>query len=234
MVRVSTASSPRRTGFTLVEMVFAVAIVALIGSSVIVTLTGYRDRRKVDESHDFLTALSDSLIRYDAILTRHPARLNHLTTMIDGSRATNYQGDCGDALRLPCRTSCGAASVPGQAGTFGATATYNYVAADTVLWRDNGPFFHRELSTSGTLIGIGTVSDTLIRTPATVASTTLRDQQIATLQIQITDVSTAAAQRLDRLVDGVRDSANGVVRWSTGPTGGRYPRVFWGLRVRGC
>ncbi|MGI9139929.1 MAG: type II secretion system protein [Gemmatimonadaceae bacterium] len=224
----------RRPAFTLVEMVFAVAIIAVIASSVVVSLSGYRDRRAVDDSYAFLVTLVDSVYAYERLITRLPARLNHLTTMIDGNRATNYQGTCPAAnpALASCRTSCGAS------GTFtGAPAgSYNYTTADSLAWRDNGPFFHRPLDALGTVIGIGTVSDVLVREPSNTGGTLAEsDQRRGVLQIQILSVLAASAQRLDRLVDGVDDQAAGTIQWTGSPgSDGRIPVVFWRMPVRGC
>lgn len=232
MLSIPQRLAPRRRAFTLIEMVIAVAIVAVIASSVVISLSGYRERKAVDDSHDFLMSLVDSVYSYERRVVRFPARLSHLTTMIDGSRATNFQGDCPTAALALCRTSCGAA------GTFtGAPdGSYNYTAADSVLWRDNGPFFHRPLESSGTIIGIGTVGDVLAREPANTGGTLAQSDQIrGVLQIQILSVLAAAAARLDWLVDGTPNQAAGTIQWTGSPgTDGRIPIVFWRMPVRGC
>lgn len=216
-------------GFTLIEMIFAVAIVAIVGSSVYVSMAGWRESRQVEQAHAFLSTLADSLQSYRSVTTgvgRFPGRLNHLTAIIDPLAAHNTNAACPDAARASCRTSCGATNV--TTGNNG----FNYIAANVTNWTTRGPFFHRLLSTTGTPISIGVVNDTLVRTPAT-AALAVDTSRMVLLSIQIDSVTTAAAQRLDLLVDGVPNTTAGIIQWTAAPVEGRM-RIFWRMGIRGC
>lgn len=214
-----------RAGFTLLEMVIAVAIIAVLGGAVVVGLSGYRERQKVNESHDILRALAATLFRYDTALAaganpptagRYPLQLYHLSNLITSTATTNC------AL---CRNSCGGTATPALNSVYSTT--------NVTGWTTNGPFFNRDVVLGvGFSIPIGLVRDSLVRTPATAANA---DNDRARLQIRIDTVLLEHALDLNAMVDGDAGGGTGTVQWSATPDGsGRLSSIFWTLPIRGC
>lgn len=91
-------------------------------------------------------------------------------------------------ITLSDRNSCGTA----------------YTSAETSGWR--GPYLNRTVPATGLPIGIGIVRDTLPRDPSTGGTAPV-------IRVRVDSVIIEDAAALDLLVDGVRDSTAGSVRW---------------------
>lgn len=141
----SRALRAARRGFTLVEMVVAIAIVSLIGISLVVVNSfasqrGLSDQDNIEKAARLLTDLSEAMALWTErrsgeptsffhIIGGNPARLSQLTTPITTSD----------------RNSC-ARGTPQQNAT-------RYKNSQVNLWE--GQFFRQELPVTGTLIAQG-------------------------------------------------------------------------------
>lgn len=225
-----------RAGFTLLEIVVATAIVAILGAAVFMTLSGSQNSTRVQDSYVILNTLAGRLHRYDSLTGnsatagarlplagKYPQMLSHLVYPI--AEAVNASGNC-----LDCHTSCGFQQ------TLAAGVTFGYSATNNTAWDLNGPYYDRNIVVSiGFPIPIGFLRDSLVRTPAqTTATAAAAQAEAGTLQIQIDSVLEDDANELKRVVDGqVTDATVGTIRW-TGSVVDGYRKIFWTMRVRGC
>lgn len=223
-----------RRGFTLLEMVVATAIVALIGATIIMTLSSYGNSTRVRDSYELLRDLNGKLHLYDSlngstvvgdrapIIGRYPQMLSHLVIPIVA--AVSGSGNCFD-----CHSSCGL----NQTSTNGIT--YGYSATNKSAWDAKGPFYNRNIIVSrGFPIPIGLLRDSLVRTPAQ-TSTTTTSSAAGLLQVQIDSVLDEDALELKRIVDGqVTNATVGTIRWTGAADAGGRRKIFWTMRVRGC
>lgn len=205
-----------RDGLTLVEVIVAVAITAIIGASVYTTLGGSRDRERVRQSYEILRDITRIIDRFDTAtqggtLTagRHPRSLFQLNNPITTTQTTNCTG---------CRNVCNVA----------------YVSGNVSGWNSNGPLFQsRDVTVrTGFRIPIGLVRDSLVRVPA--AAPADQGRTFGLLQITIDTVTYDDARDLKSIVDGTADSSLGVVRWSTNAVNGVLASIFWTLPLAGC
>ena len=231
----SRAVADSRRGFTLLEIIVATAIVALLGAVAVVTLASYQSTARVRASYDILRDLNARLHLYDsltsssfvgvrnAVIGRYPQMLSHLVNPI--VNATSTSGNC-----LDCHSSCGL----NQTGIAGIL--YGYSFTNMQAWNAKGPFYNRHIIVSrGFPIPIGFVRDSLVRTPPQTSSPGLAAFEAGTLQIQIDSVLSDDATELKRIVDGqTTDATSGTIRWTGAPDAAGMRRIFWTSRVRGC
>lgn len=216
-----TRAPSSRDGFTFLEIIVAVAITSIVAATVMVTLGGSGDRRRVDESAQILRDLTRIIDRFDSgtqggtvVNGRHPRSLYQLNNLITSTQTANC------AL---CRNSCDVAF------TSGANSNVSG-------WTAAGPFLQGREITVGTgfRIPIGLVRDSLIRTG------TASNQGLTwgILQIRIDAVDYVDAVDLKLITDALpTDSSKGVVRWTTYTTAtnkGVIPSIFWTFPVAGC
>lgn len=142
-------SRGRRAGLTLIEMVVAVTLVALIGVTMFVvnastSQRGLSDTDNVERAARVLTDLSEAIALWTErrsgvrtsffhIIGTNPGRLSHLTTPITTSD----------------RNSCGLGTPQQNATT--------YKVPQTNLWE--GQFFRQEMPTTGFLVAPGFFAD---------------------------------------------------------------------------
>lgn len=233
--RTGPLATDRRQGFTLLEILVATAVVALLGALAVVTLSSYQSTERVRASYDILRDLNSRLHLYDsltgstlvgvrnAVIGRYPQMLSHLVNPI--VNATSTSGNC-----LDCHSSCGL----NQTGIAGIS--YGYSLTNKQAWDAKGPFYNRQINVSrGFPIPIGFVRDSLVRTPPQTSSTAVASSEAGTLQIQIDSVSTEDAMELKRMIDGqTTDATVGTIRWTGAPDAAGMRRIFWASRVRGC
>lgn len=205
-----------RLAFTFVEIVVAVAITAIIGSTVYVSLAGARDRQRVSDSYAILQDLTRILDRFDTatggstvLNGRHPRSLFQLNNAITVTQTTGCTS---------CRNICDVAHSSNQ----------------TPGWTSGGPFFQSRDITVGTgfRIPIGLVRDSLIRVPAGAPADPPRTYGL--MQVRIDSVDYLDAVDLKLIVDNLTDSSKGVVRWTTNAVDGVLPSIFWTLPLGGC
>lgn len=228
-----------RRGFTLIEIVVATAIVAVLGATILLTLTGYSSNARVRDSYEILRDLNGRLHRYDSLIGnaavgqssaaqgRYPSRISHLVIPIVAATSTAASDNC-----LDCKTSCYVGVTGGNNVIYGYNATPHKAA-----WDAKGPFYNRNVvSDVGFAIPIGFVKDRLVRVPL-LTNGTFVASEAGILQIQIDSVLEADALDLESIVDGgVTSAAAGTIRWDPSlslDAAGKRP-IFWASRVRGC
>ncbi len=136
---VSSGVSVRR-GFTIVEVVAAIAIIAILGSLTIPGITRYLEAQEIDTTESILSDLKNSIANFRATVGNSPSRLTHLTRNITSTDTTSCTG------RAP------------------ATPVTLYGATNAAKWVNAGPYYSKALSVYGFPLPIGTASDTLFRT----------------------------------------------------------------------
>jgi hypothetical protein len=175
------ASAP---GFTALEVVAGVAVVAALAAVTVPNVAVYLDERKVDSTSTLLAELKDGLTSPSAGFRRsvgaNAGRLSELTSQI-------WNGGAGAAFPL---NSCG----------------QPFSNAEVSNWDDAGPFVGFFIPSSGLPTPIGLVSDRLVRVPEKGDS--------ATLRVEIHGVKLGHATMLDRKTDGANGSEQGAIRWS--------------------
>lgn len=179
-----------RLGFSLAEVVAAVAILAILGAVVVRNAAGASDRKRVQDSIVTLKHLTHSIARFDSVVSRYPRRITHLHTKITGSPETSI------------------------------CATVTYTGRQQRAWETNwrgGPFFEYPTPASGFPIPIGMVSDTLVRNPLTASNTA---RSFGLLQIVVRQVTDGDAAEINLLVDMDNDnSTGGAIRWTADGSG---------------
>jgi prepilin-type N-terminal cleavage/methylation domain-containing protein len=210
-----------RSGFTMVEMIVAVAIVAIIAAVIISTelVVSSNDRERYDEAAETLNDLSLAISGSDPtntqtsfkwVIQRYPQKLSQLTSPI----TTGGRDICNVA----------------------------YTATFTARWLN--PFWSKELMTTGTTIVQGfTLQDDLGTFPVAglgYYNGTTGALQLAPsgggfrtdgiISLRMPSVTQADAQGLDAAVDGTLNGAAGTVRYAgTDPT-----TVDYVIMVSGC
>ena len=88
---------PRRTpsrGFTLVEVIVALAIMVMIAATVMPSVIGTIDRERQQRAYDTIVALIEAMDDYRADVGFYPRNLSYLTTPVVGTD----QNSCGQAI----------------------------------------------------------------------------------------------------------------------------------------
>lgn len=196
----------RRSGLTLLEVVVSLAIVAILGAVVFQNLSAHIDRQRVNESIVALNGLRLSVYRFDSAVGRFPRTVTNLHTPI-----TNAEPTICTALNFSSKGKSG-----GEVGLWGLDAR-------------GGPFYHYNTPQSGFPIGIGMVSDTFTRDPATAAND---DRSFGLLQIVVRGVTDDDVTEANLLVDRDGSSTNGAVRWIADGSGTNT--MTWNIPIPGC
>jgi prepilin-type N-terminal cleavage/methylation domain-containing protein len=179
-------------GFTLVEIVVALAVILILAAVALPSLTGALDQKRIDATASQLAIVRDAL--YNANLQNNQVaffqsvganagRLSELDSIIISGNATYATGT---------DNSCGAAFSAGQ--------RTNWIAA--------GPFmtFNSQRAT-GMMTPIGLAADSLTRIPNSANPGSLRLNFI-------NDVDLTDAQLLDASVEAGNGWNAGVVQWT--------------------
>lgn len=99
-----------------------------------------------------------------------------------------------------------------------------YTTTDSAGWR--GPYLNRTVPATGIPVGVGVLRVALTREPATGGTAPV-------LKLHVDSVDLGDAASLDLLVDGVRDSAAGTVRWGPANADG-FVTVDYLIPVKNC
>ena len=191
----------RHSGFTLIEVVVASAILVILAAITIPQVLDALDKKQIEDTVDMLYELRYSIsnsqgtgfmnvVRTGGSVTNSstaPGKLTHLTEPIVAASSTNFHNSCGP----------------------GATATWSYNATAATTWTLGGPFLDRTVSfTNGLRLPIGQMQNTLSRTanPNTTP---------AYLQLTIINVDPEMADALDVRIDVVAGTTAGAIRYTT-------------------
>ena len=199
-------SSRPRTGFTLLEVAVAAVIMATLAAVTAPYLIEFIDKQRAQTTADKLSALANGVAAFASAVhtgagtaTTYPGKISELANVIVANSTVTHN-------------SCGS----GATGTFNATAVTS--------WNTSGPFITFMTTTAGFVTPLGTVSDSMIRTPATAG--------VGTLQLRMSVVDADDASELDKLVDGSDGSAAGIVRWTSNGDGTVDLRYYLPIAAR--
>jgi prepilin-type N-terminal cleavage/methylation domain-containing protein len=204
--RQSAATKHPRSGFTLIEVVVASAIMVVLAAVTIPQVLDALDKKRIEDTRDMLLEL-----HYGIVNTDNTGFLNVVRT---GASATNTSPAPGKLTELSepivsqstlYPTSCTSVAQ----GTFATNSTgyFNNTAATT--WTLGGPFIDRVVSaTDGLALPIGQLQNTIVRTanPNTTP---------AWIELRINNVSVNDAAALDVRLDGVADPNAGTIQYTT-------------------
>jgi prepilin-type N-terminal cleavage/methylation domain-containing protein len=185
------SSSPRtdhRIGFSLIEVVVALAVILILAAVALPSLTGYLDQKRIDATAVQLAAIRDALYNpagtgfNQLVGNTNAGRLSELDSVIISGNA-NYATGTDD--------SCG--------GTFSGGQRTNWIA--------RGPFttYNSERAT-GMMFPIGMAEDSLTRIP--------NSANPGVLRLTFLTVSLADADLLDETIDAGNGNASGIVQWT--------------------
>lgn len=204
---------PRRGGFTVAEVMVAVAIIAIIASIALPNILNYLDQQKVTSAKASIDSVVAGVARFKTAVNKYPSVLNMLT---DSIRTTGGGAGNGNTVS---RNSCTGYAIASATGTF--------AAADVTSWNNNGTFFSMPLTTSGYPIVIGTFNNSLVRVPSTVGS-----GQLGELNFIAPGVRTDDIEALEQLYDPETNSAAGIIRWGVSVDG--TATMTYVMKIRGC
>jgi general secretion pathway protein G len=89
-------------GFTLIELMIAVAIIGILAAVVVPNFMGYLRRAKVSAAKTELKVLADSILNFNLDTGRYPARLNDLVKRpTEEDVASKWQGPYLKKKELP-------------------------------------------------------------------------------------------------------------------------------------
>jgi prepilin-type N-terminal cleavage/methylation domain-containing protein len=183
-------SRHRPRGFSLIEIVAAVAILTILAALIIPSIAGYDNQRRTTATVTILKSLGTSLNNSNAMgddygflqtVLRYPIRLSHLTVAI-----TTADKQCSGAV---------------------------YTAAMVSAWRSSPRYTsYNILPLQGVSTPLGWIQDTVVKGTQ---SGTFGSSPVGYVELHIDSLSTADVQAIDLAVDEVVDSSAGLVRDST-------------------
>lgn len=186
MAKIPRIDAPRLrlAGFTLIEVVVAMAVILILAAVALPNVTGYLDQKRIDATAAQLATVRDALYNpvaganafFQKVVTANAGRLSELdSTIISGNVYTD--------------NSCG--------NTFTVTQRNN--------WQANGPFMtYNSEHFTGMMTPIGMAEDTLTRDAT---------YNPAKVRITFLNAALADAQLLDAAVENDGWNA-GIVRWT--------------------
>ena len=180
----------RLVGFTLIEVVVALAVILILAAVALPNVTGFLDQKRIDATATQLTNVRDAL--YDNTkganaffqkVGANAGRLSELDSVIiqgNASYATGTDNSCG--------------------GTF--------AKGDLNGWNANGPFMtYNSDRATGMMTPVGQAEDSLTRIPNSANPGVLRLNFL-------NNVSLTDAQMLDATMDAGNGFNTGIVQWT--------------------
>jgi prepilin-type N-terminal cleavage/methylation domain-containing protein len=187
----------RRPGFTLIEVVVAGAILALLAAVTIPQVMDALDKKRIDDTSEILEEVRAAFTN-----TQNTGFLNVVRT---GGTVSQTSVVPGLLSELVTPIVSNTATIPNSCGGTFQTTT----AAST--WASFGPFLQRSVSTvDGLSTPIGNIQNTLSRSLAVQGTWT----QAVHIRLQINNVDSVDAVSLDRKMDGVVGTNAGVIQYS--------------------
>jgi prepilin-type N-terminal cleavage/methylation domain-containing protein len=186
-------------GFTLIEVVVALAVILVLAAVAVPALTGYLDQKSVEASATQLATVRDALfnpaagaIAFRQKVGSNAGRLSHLSAPIFDKNA-GYLNSCG--------------------------VQYNKAANN---WDGSGPFVNFHIDPAfGMASPIGTADDQLARNqPGAPPGTTLRIRFLNAVEV-------GQAELLDQLVDASNGNATGIVQWVLPAVSGKVTLYYF-------
>lgn len=201
-----------KKGFTLVEVMVLVTIIAIIASIAVPNIAQYNDEQRIAEAKREIDSIVAGVNRFHTSIANYPSALSHLTDSITTS--------AGATITPATRKSC----------TGFTTSTGFYTNNQVTTWRNNAPYFSQPLTTSGYYINnLGTMNDALVRVPSSGANAAT-----ATLQFNVPGARYEDIADLDTLYDSPSSlgSALGSIRWSATVNG--TATMSYVINITGC
>jgi prepilin-type N-terminal cleavage/methylation domain-containing protein len=173
-------------GFTLIEVVVALAVILVLAAVAVPALTGFLDQKAVEASATQLATVRDALyntaggaIAFRQKVGKNAGRLSQLSDPIVASDP-NYLDAC----------------------------NAQYKNAQVTNWNNNGPFVNFDIDrAAGMGSPIGTADDFLLKNAVGApAGNTLRIRFLNAVELGQADL-------LDQLVDASNGNAVGIVQW---------------------
>lgn len=173
------------TGFTLIEVVVALAVILILAAVALPNVTGFLDQKRAQDTAAQLAVVRDALYNTaagaNAFYQKVGANAGRLSELDSAIINNNAYTD----------NSCG--------GNFNGSERNN--------WNSNGPFMtYNSDHGTGMMTAIGMAEDTLTRIP--------NSANPGALRITFVSASLADAQTLDLVVDGVTGYNTGTVQWT--------------------
>jgi prepilin-type N-terminal cleavage/methylation domain-containing protein len=197
-IRASVRSSRgARAGFTLIEMVVAGVILALLAAITVPQVMDALDKKRVEDTAELLGEIQYAFTNSD--------QTGFLNVVRTGATVSTSSVVPGLLSELVTPITSNSLTTPNSCnGTF-QTAT----AATT--WASFGPFLKRSVSTvNGLKTPIGNIQNTLSRTLAVQGTWT----QAVHIRLQINSVDSVDAVALDRLMDGAVGTNAGAIQYT--------------------
>ena len=176
---------PAWAGFTLIEVIVALAVLLILAAVAVPQIAGYLDQKRIEQAASQLAIVRDALFKggggsvaFRQTVGANAGRLSHLINQITNSD----------------RDSCGGIYAKGEIGSWDGNAPYVNFIIDPA---------------AGMATAIGLANDQLVRVPATAGAGLNR------LRINWTNASLDDAVALDGYVDGTTGGWNaGTVQWT--------------------
>jgi prepilin-type N-terminal cleavage/methylation domain-containing protein len=187
--RVTCTGRRHLIGFTLVEVIVALAIVLILAAVALPNVTGYLDQKRIDETVIQLTTVRDALynpaggaVAFRQMVGSNAGRLSDLDSVIVNGSAL-WDDSCGN----------------------------NYTNGERNNWIANGPFMtYNSERNVGMMTPVGMVNDVLTRIPPNNPPNVN-----ATLRLTWNNnVSLADAQLLDATIEGGNGFNVGILQWT--------------------
>lgn len=134
-----------RAGFTIMELVVAVSIMAILAALTIPSISRYVDDAGITSTASTLSDLAASITKFQSDISSSPFRLTQLARLVTANDTT----------------SC--------SGVGSATPRTTFTAASAARWTRNGPYYTKALNVNGFPLPIGTAKDTIYRTSISTA-----------------------------------------------------------------
>lgn len=193
-----------RRGFTLVEVVVALALVGILAAVISQALAGYAAAQRARSTSDVFTSLGYSLNNENSPMRNSLSSKGFINTVVDlGLKAAPYG-------RYPSRLSqLVIAITTADADCAGTKYNANKVAA----WTANAPFSDLLITKGvGVTTPMGTIRDSVYPGSGNTANL---------VEMQLDSITTQDVENLDFVVDNQYDSAAGQLRYvqsGAGPT----------------